>query len=74
MSIMFDKKRPNAIHAILGGDGPKEGESSPDSELHECAQELIDAIHAKSVPEAVSAFKAMFACLESQPHEEYGED
>lgn len=54
----------NIVSEILG---PKDGESesSPGS-LEMCVQELIEAIHARNVPDAVSALKAAVAEASAQ--------
>lgn len=56
--IMMGNRKP-LIAAILG---KKDDEQSPDAALdtlHACAEELIDAVHAKDVAGVVSAIQAM---------------
>ena len=45
-------------------------DSNPDASIEACAQDLIDAVHAKDVKAASEAIKAAFEILDSQPHEE----
>lgn len=72
MIIGMQKKRHPSIVSILGED-KGEGESSPSNDMEACAEDLLSAVEAKDVKGVVDAFKALFACCESQPHEEYGE-
>lgn len=71
----MNKKRPMpSILSILGPEkGAEEGDGPSPGEIDQCAHELVQAVHARDVTGVVEAFKAMFACCESEPHEEYGE-
>lgn len=40
------------------------------SSIDTCAQDLIDAVHAKDVAGVSEALKAAFKIMESEPHEE----
>lgn len=62
---MADK---GVLSEILGPEH-EEGESSPGS-LHTCMHELIEAIHARNVPDAVAALKACVAECESDEYED----
>jgi 2C-methyl-D-erythritol 2,4-cyclodiphosphate synthase len=41
-----------------------------DASIHACAQDLIDAVHAKDIKAAAEAIRSAFEILDSQPHEE----
>jgi len=47
----------------------KEGKED-DSGIEACAEDLINAIHAKDVKAAAEAIKSAFEILDSEPHEE----
>lgn len=51
------------------GDDKEEGETPP-NDLEQCVKELMDAVKADDIKAAVSAFRAAFMCMESEPHEE----
>lgn len=51
-------------------DSPQEEQNDPDAPLEACANDLIDAVHAKDVKKVAQVLKDAFELLESQPHEE----
>jgi len=65
-----------AVAIILGKMKPKhaereeEMEEHPDAALHACADDLLEAIHAKDVAGVADALKAFFHIADSMPHEE----
>ena len=68
---MMKKRRTPALLSILGEDGQEDSEKGPDvGELEQCAHELIEAVHARNVGDAVAALKAFFACCDAEPHVE----
>lgn len=74
--LLYDKKK--AVTAILGAESPGVGVKSEDdgagSALKVAAHELITAVSNKDADAVVSAFKAMFAACEVEPHAEYGDE
>ena len=52
-----------------GGGGEPEADM-----LHELLRSFHDALHAGDFAEAASHFRGAFQLLDSEPHEEYGED
>lgn len=64
MIMLGDKKRH--INAILGPSSlEEEGPKEPDNgaELHAIAHDLVEALHARNVPNVVEALKAFcYAC------------
>jgi hypothetical protein len=69
MIMMADRKK--TVAAILGPhpDMEKDEDKSGDS-LKICAEEAIDAIHAKDAEGFLEAMKSIFQELDSEPHEE----
>lgn len=69
--IGSDKKK--MVNLILG---PKDEEMveeegvSSSAEYHAIAHDLVEAFHARNVPDVVSALKAFFYLCDSEPHEE----
>ena len=47
--------------------------SEEDAGLHACAQDIIDSIESKDQRRLAGALRAVFELLESEPHEEEGE-
>lgn len=72
--IMMGSKRKGIIDTILG-DPEDKPEGAPEMDaLSTIAQELITAVKEEDADAVVSAFKAMFAQCESEPHSEYDEE
>ena len=77
MALPFLKNKQQSVAGLImkhrSQDGIKDDmpEDSNDNEgLHSCAQDLINAVHAKDVPAVASAMRAAFDIMESQPHDE----
>jgi hypothetical protein len=71
--MVHDEK--GAIAIILGKMKPKHDaeehmEEHPDEALHACADDLIEAVHAKDVEGVTKALKAFFHIADAMPHEE----
>lgn len=71
MIMMGDRKKH--IQAILGPssleeEGPKEPDNS--AELHAIAHDIVEALHARNVPDVVDGLKAFFYACDAEPHEE----
>lgn len=71
--MVHDEK--GAIAIILGKMKPKHeaeehAEEHPEAALHACAEELIDAVHAKDAAGVADALKAFFHIADAMPHEE----
>ncbi len=49
---------------------PEDAQEDPASEIHECSQALIHAVHAQDVKAVSQAIKDAFDILDSMPHEE----
>lgn len=75
MIMMGDRKK--AVTAILGPDsdnvGSREDESGSEDAMHSVANELIEAVHAKNVPDVVAALKAAHAMCNA-PEDDETED
>lgn len=67
MIMMGDKKK--AMTAILGPAHEEDEGKEPDA-LHAISQEAINCIHAHDVMGLADCFRAAFALLDSEPHEE----
>lgn len=67
---MEKKKRQPAVLSILGEDEVEKSHESGAGELEQCIHELVEAVHARNIADAVSAFRAAFSCMESEDHEE----
>lgn len=67
--MIIQGRKKQVLTQILG-DVEGEGKDTL-SPLHSCMQELIDAVHDKDIEGAVAAFRACFATLEAEPHDEY---
>lgn len=73
--IPFLKKREaKQVGVIVQDRAPDQKEENQendkDASIHACAQDLINAVHAKDVAKAAEAIRSAFEILESQPHDE----
>lgn len=66
-------KKPPQTGVIIKQRAPDtkpEESKTDDSGIDACAEDLIQAIHARDVKAAAEAIKAAFEILDSEPHEE----
>jgi hypothetical protein len=71
--IMIGSDKKKLASLILGPRDEEMAEGEIDSssaELHAIAQDIIEAIHARNVQDAVSALKAFFYLCDSMEHVE----
>ncbi len=59
------EKRTNVNPVVESKDHPDH-----DQALENAAQDLLNAIQSKSIPDLRDALRAAFECLDAQPHEE----
>ncbi len=77
MALPFLKHRPSAGVIVEQRSNTGSAVESPedkDSSINACAADLIRAVHAKDEAGVASAIRAAFEIMESEPHEEYGND
>jgi hypothetical protein len=84
MSLPFLKSKAQSAGVIVSHRKPDTAEAERHDEdnkeendnagLEACASDLIEAVHSRDNKRAASAMRAAFELLESQPHEEAGEE
>ncbi len=68
--LPFLKNKQQQSGVIVQNRTPDEPKDSEDQGLMACAQDLIDAVHAKDAKRVASALKAAFEIADSEPHVE----
>lgn len=68
--LPFLKAKSSSAILDRAPDEQPEEENDPNAPIQACAQDLINAIHAKDVAGAAEAIKSAFEILDSMPHEE----
>ncbi len=67
--VIVSKRKPDGIQSPV-----EEQDGDDAAALESCAEDMIRAINAKDSKALASAIRSAFECLESEPHDEGGDE